>query len=780
MRAKANPMHCQRPLRFVIAIIALTGFFTTLLAARAAAPKPDTVNQQQIERFLKRHESLKLEPLVASREVRETGRLLLATANRSFDLELTPNDLRAANYRAEEIVDGGGVRSVQMGDVHTFRGTVRGLKGAEARFTIDDEKIEGVIITTDDNYYVEPLRNYNPVSGKTEYVLYKASDVIEGAHGACATTLDGKISAEFERLSSGAGYTPQAAGDRQVDLATEADYEYVTYFGNSAAANTEILSIMNQVDGLFRTKFGVTFRITYQHSWATAADPYFSTTSDGILNEFTNYWNANISQPRDVAHMWTDTLMDGGNTVGIAWLGALCRDVAHSYGVSLRVINGLKYSIAAHELGHNFGATHPDQDAPSATACPGTVMSSVVGMTFDFCPFSHDQMNSYLAVNSGCLAIVSTPATVQFSAADYLISEGSNSAVLTVTRAGDISGAANIDYTTSDGTASARSDYMAASGKLSFAPGESIKTVSLLVVDDAYVEGNEIVYFSLTNPLGAALGNQGSATVTISDNDLVPGATNPLNNAQFFVRQHYLDFLNREPDSGGLDFWSSVLAECGADSACLTVKRTNVSAAFFLSIEFQQTGYLVYRSYKAAYGNLPGAPVPLRLSEFLPDTQLLGRGVVVGAPGWQQQLDTNKQAYAADFVARPAFFAQFPGGMSPEQYVDQLNANTGFCLTSQERDVLVNGLRSGTEVRATVLRKIAENSTFGRQESNRAFVLIQYFGYLRRNPNDAPDSNFAGYNFWLNKLNQFNGDYVAAEMVKAFLAAGEYKQRFGP
>jgi hypothetical protein len=130
-------------------------------------------------------------------------------------------------------------------------------------------------------------------------------------------------------------------------------------------------------------------------------------------------------------------------------------------------------------------------------------------------------------------------------------------------------------------------------------------------------------------------------------------------------------------------------------------------------------------------------------------------------------------------VARPAFFAQFPAYIAPEQYVDQLNANTGNSLTSQERDALVNGMKNGTEVRASVLRKVAENSAFARQESNRAFVLIQYFGYLRRNPNDAPDTNFAGYNFWLSKLNQFNGDFIAAEMVKAFISASEYRQRFG-
>jgi hypothetical protein len=82
--------------------------------------------------------------------------------------------------------------------------------------------------------------------------------------------------------------------------------------------------------------------------------------------------------------------------------------------------------------------------------------------------------------------------------------------------------------------------------------------------------------------------------------------------------------------------------------------------------------------------------------------------------------------------------------------------------------------------RGRVLRRVAENSTFTQQEFNRAFVLEQYFGYLRRNPNDAPDSDFGGYNFWLGKLNEFGGNYINAEMVKAFIVSGEYKQRFGP
>ncbi|MGI8896806.1 MAG: DUF4214 domain-containing protein [Pyrinomonadaceae bacterium] len=256
---------------------------------------------------------------------------------------------------------------------------------------------------------------------------------------------------------------------------------------------------------------------------------------------------------------------------------------------------------------------------------------------------------------------------------------------------------------------------------------------------------------------------------------------NPIErSSNFFVRQQYLDFLNREPDASGLSFWTNQIASCGADAQCIDLKRTNVSAAFFLSIEFQQTGYLVYRIYQTAYGNLPGAPVPLRLSEFIPDTNRIGQGVIVGQTGWEQLLENNTRTFAAEFVTRAAFTTTYPQTLTAAQFVDALNQNAGGALSPSERNQLVSELSSGAKNRAQVLRAVAEDADLARNESNKAFVLMQYFGYLRRNPNDLPDSNFNGFNFWLGKLNQFNGNFVDAEMVRAFLTSGEYKQRFGP
>ena len=258
---------------------------------------------------------------------------------------------------------------------------------------------------------------------------------------------------------------------------------------------------------------------------------------------------------------------------------------------------------------------------------------------------------------------------------------------------------------------------------------------------------------------------------------------NLIDDPQFFVRQHYRDFLNREPDANGLAFWTNEIALCGGDAQCVDAKRINVSASYFLSIEFQQTGYLVYRTYEASYGNLPSAPVPLKLSEFQFDTQKIGKGVVVNQTGWETVLENNQQAFMLEFVQRPTFASAFTISLTPAEFVDQLFANAGVTPSASDRLAAISDFGSATTTsdqagRSRALRRVAENSTLTQQEFNRAFVLMQYFGYLRRNPNDAPDLNFDGYNFWLTKLNSFNGNFINAEMVKAFIQSDEYRHRF--
>jgi hypothetical protein len=251
-----------------------------------------------------------------------------------------------------------------------------------------------------------------------------------------------------------------------------------------------------------------------------------------------------------------------------------------------------------------------------------------------------------------------------------------------------------------------------------------------------------------------------------------PPAVHALDGGCFFVAQHYRDFLSREADGAGFAFWTNEIASCGTDAACIDVKRVNVSAAFFLSIEFQNTGYFVYRVYKAAFGRAP------TLAEFEPAAAFVGSRVVVGSDDpWAIRLDGNKDIFVGSIYGRQDFTARY-NGLTTAQYVDKLFETAGITPTQGERDQMISSVDNctysiGCPSRISLLRRVAEHPALDRKLFNEAFVTMQYFGYLRRDPD--PD----GLNFWLTKLNQFNGNYVAAEMVKAFITSDEYKHRFG-
>ena len=284
--------------------------------------------------------------------------------------------------------------------------------------------------------------------------------------------------------------------------------------------------------------------------------------------------------------------------------------------------------------------------------------------------------------------------------------------------------------------------------------------------DNFYIVTPSLVgyHFSPGNLSFSLLANKTDAVFTATRDAVVTG--NAIDSAEFFVRQHYVDFLGREPDDSGFAFWSDQINECGGDAGCLAVRRINVSAAYFESIEFQKVGGLVDKLYRASYGRRP------LYAEFMPDSQTVGRGVIVARDDWAGTLETNTQAFLNAWVERADFRAAFDG-LSNERYVDTLIANTGVSYRTDERSALLNGLADHSMTRTDVLRRVVENEAFIRAKRNEMFVMMEYFGYLRRDP-DAQ-----GYQFWLNKLNQFNGNFVQAEMVKAFISSSEYRGRFG-
>jgi hypothetical protein len=289
------------------------------------------------------------------------------------------------------------------------------------------------------------------------------------------------------------------------------------------------------------------------------------------------------------------------------------------------------------------------------------------------------------------------------------------------------------------------------------------------IINDSIAEGPETFSVVLSNPTGAELGTPATETVTIIDDDPVTGP-NPIFTTPFFVRQHYLDFLSREPEAG--EPWTAVLNNCSDVNNNPLCDRLTVSGAFFGSPEFQLKGYFVYRFYQVSFNRLP------LYAEIVSDM----RAVTGQTPA---EVFQKKAAFANLFVQRTEFTNVY-GPKQNLEYVSQLMGRHGLTqittpdpanpdgankVTLTTAD-LANKLSGAFLTRAQVLRAIADSDQVFSLEFNRAFVAMQYYGYLRRIPEQS------GFDAWLNYLNTHPGD--SRTMVNGFMNSAEYRLRFGP
>jgi uncharacterized repeat protein (TIGR01451 family) len=372
-----------------------------------------------------------------------------------------------------------------------------------------------------------------------------------------------------------------------------------------------------------------------------------------------------------------------------------------------------------------------------------------------------------VSLSNGAIYQIFAANSLQLSASSYTVTEAGGSASIVVTRTGNTAGAVALDYSTSDGSglnacssvtgmASSRCDYATTVGTLRFSAGETSKTIFIPLVDDAIADGTESFTLTLTNPAGANLGSNTTATITITDNDTGGAASNPIDQTAFFVRQHYIDFLGREPDPVGYAGWQNILNNCGVTVA-QPCDRIEVSSAFFRSEEFQSRGYFIYRFYSAV-GKIP------HYNEFMPDFAKVSGFL---SP---QQLEDNKVAFVNEFMTRPDFQSLYSSISDPTAYVNAL-LNTVGLPNHPGKSAWIAGLTNGTLTRAQVLRALTESAEVYNKYYTEAFVIMQYFGYLRR---DADISYLA----WIQTMNDTGGDYRV--MINGFLNSLEYRQRFGP
>ncbi len=377
--------------------------------------------------------------------------------------------------------------------------------------------------------------------------------------------------------------------------------------------------------------------------------------------------------------------------------------------------------------------------------------------------------NLYIvSLSNGAVYQITAANSLQLSASSYTVGEAIGSAGIVVNRTGNTSGAVTIDFATSDssglnacrsvtGVASSRCDYATTIGTLRFAAGETSKTIYIPIVDDNITDGNETFTLTLSNPSGASLGTTSAATITITDNANTAG--NPIDSVPFFVRQHYIDFLGREPDAGGFAGWQNVLNNCpasGKDTNNNFCDRIEVSSGFFRSPEFQDRGYFIYRFY-SAIGKIP------LYEGFMPDLAKVSGFLSA------QELEANKAAFVNEFMTRSDFQSMYGALTDPTVYVNALLQTVGLA-SHPSKQAWITGLTNGSLTRGQVLRALVESGEVYQKYYNEAFVIMQYFGYLRRSADIS-------YLNWIQTMNQ-TGDYRV--MINGFLNSTEYRQRFGP
>jgi hypothetical protein len=325
--------------------------------------------------------------------------LRIKAEGRDIQLDIEPHDLRSRNYRSEDS-SAPGQQKPAISEVITYKGVVDGDDTSPVRLTISGGKIEGYFVTRGKRFFIEPARKYTNLAEPDDAVVYQAEDSLVENSILC----DSDIPTQIE---GGKGMVETQAAEllttlQDIELATEADQQYVTALGGPAAANNEILSILNMTEGVYQSELNLSITVVYQHTWSTP-DPFDATSMNTILDSFLAYWNANFpvsSVHRDAAHLFT--AKSAALSAGLAYVGTICRSPAYAYGISGH-INWApgKFLVSTHEIGHNLGANHVD----AAQNCASTIMNAQLSSTtaLTFCTYSRNEINTYVSANGSCL-----------------------------------------------------------------------------------------------------------------------------------------------------------------------------------------------------------------------------------------------------------------------------------------------------------------------------------------------------------------------------------------
>jgi hypothetical protein len=270
--------------------------------------------------------------------------------------------------------------------------------------------------------------------------------------------------------------------------------------------------------------------------------------------------------------------------------------------------------------------------------------------------------------------------------------------------------------------------------------GQSQTAPALRIVTDDPNLPSDLYYGDIkVKPLRLRPGT--NEVITIKDSD-------------FFIQQHYIDFLGRMPEPSGFAFWMNILNNCSDKNNNPNCDRIFVSSRFFMSDEFQERGFFVYKLYDGVLGRLA------HFDEFMADVKRLN-----GTQTVAEQVK-NKEAYVKDFVARAEFQAAYGQYTSADAFVNALCSKAGVTPASKSTIVQL-----ATTDKALAVKAFIETPEVSAKFYDRGFIAMQYYGYLRREPEPA------GFAFWQQKIVENNHDYRF--MVGGFINSDEYRLRFG-
>ena len=367
---------------------------------------------EDLKKSFNKHSLVKIDDQEALRKAKNQVPFRFKVGDKTIQFILRPNEIRSPRYKAE-YMSATGVHSLPRGEVSTYTGTLIGESDSVLAFTVDGRITEGFFFIGQEEYYLESAKKYSSRANNDDKVIYQPKDKVKKDDLICG--LDEAVAMQLDKtdttVMSAAMSSSLWNGIKVIELATEADYDWVTDFnGDAQAANNYILSIINGVNVIYRRDLKLTISVVYQFA-RTTPDPYRRDNVVNTLEDFRNYWNSNFpySQvPRDAAHLFTGKYLDRG----YASVGVICSDPSRSYGLSGLIKFdetgrhlAIQTRVTAHEIGHNLGGNHVD-DIPG---CPDTLMiSNVTYARNEFCSYSINQITNFITnnINNGydCLA----------------------------------------------------------------------------------------------------------------------------------------------------------------------------------------------------------------------------------------------------------------------------------------------------------------------------------------------------------------------------------------